>query len=656
MANQKKFEAAIEIGGRIKSSLDNSVNKVSKEFRSLEKAGVRAATKIDNKFTYLGSHIKGKLVGNIKRVTGALGRMGLATKALGGSALVFAGIGLSVKAAKNSIEEYEKSLGGLSTQQLETSLRNNPNIAKRGESEVRAQLEAVDSLSREYQDLSAIKKSSLKEGFSELARYGFGAKEMSWMSPAFTDYLAGTKGTKTTEDDAREFAQKVGRAIYSGELGRLQRQFSFTNEEAKLFKGWKSAEKRINLLTKGIEKLHKDNNKKLAESIPGKLALSDYKVAEMWAEAGKKLMPIKDEWHGLINDMMLNLRPAIDWNADVIRGSFDWFKEVIESLKGPEYAGVWRNLNNTISEINAALGPIAGSLGLITGSLGKSVSPKSVSGYFGNILGFIDWFTGGYSRRAEGKRYGPAIAADAGLEPNDAARAAIVSVRESHGSALNASEEAAITAKTVKARVLYVDRLAESNGIAIQDSVERGVTLGAENSANILKEAMEKGLTSAAAQKAYMDIRSMHYEGASRENVLNELESPKDRRDVERALSRSSDDQLIPEQTPKKATKHATGGIFRRAHLGMVAEDGPEAVIPLRRDERSLGLLGAAADAIGVKGRSVGQTVHKTFSPSVIVKVNVNDSRATEIGQLVADAVSNALKNLEKEDYRESWA
>jgi len=112
MANQKKFEAAIEIGGRVKSSLDNSIGKVSREFRSLEKAGVRAASRIDNKFTYLESHIKGKLVGSIKSATGALGRMGLTTKALGKASLIFAGIALSVKAAKKSVEEYEKSLGG----------------------------------------------------------------------------------------------------------------------------------------------------------------------------------------------------------------------------------------------------------------------------------------------------------------------------------------------------------------------------------------------------------------------------------------------------------------------------------------------------------------------------------------------------------------
>jgi len=647
MANQKKFEAAIEIGGRVKSSLDNSVNKVSREFRSLEKAGVRAATRIDNKFTYLGSHIKGKLVGNIKSVTGALGRMGLATKALGGSALVFAGIGLSVKAAKKSIEEYEKSLGGLSTQQLETSLRNNPNIAKRGESEVRAQLEAVDSLSQEYQNLSAIKKSSLKEGFSELARYGFGAREMGQLSPAFTDYLAGTKGTKTTEDDAREFAQKVGRAIYSGELGRLQRQFSFTNEEAKLFKGWKSAEKRIALLTKGIEKLHKDNRQKLAESIPGKLALSDYKVAEMWAEAGKKLMPIKDEWHGFINDMMLSLRPAIDWNADVIRGSFDWIKEVTESLKSPEYAETWRDLGNTLRDINAALGPIAKSLATLA-------SPKSTAGVVSNTARTINFFTGADSRKAEGKDYGPEIASDAGLSPNDAALAAIRRVRDGHGGALNALVEGPITAKTVEARTQYAARQAEGIGQSVQDSIAKGVMLGVQDSANILKEAMEKGLTGAAA-KAYVDIVSMHYEGASRETVLKELDSKK-RKDVEKALPSSGDDQPLPKSPPGTVSRHATGGIFRRAHLGMVAEAGPEAIIPLRKNKRSLGLLDEAAGAMGVEAPSRPQTIHRTFNPSITVKVNANSSHTEEIGQLVADAVLNALKSLEKEDYRESWA
>lgn len=46
---------------------------------------------------------------------------------------------------------------------------------------------------------------------------------------------------------------------------------------------------------------------------------------------------------------------------------------------------------------------------------------------------------------------------------------------------------------------------------------------------------------------------------------------------------------------------HAAGGIFDRPHIGLVAEAGvPEAVIPLERSRRSMGLLQQASEAMGV--------------------------------------------------------
>ena len=51
-----------------------------------------------------------------------------------------------------------------------------------------------------------------------------------------------------------------------------------------------------------------------------------------------------------------------------------------------------------------------------------------------------------------------------------------------------------------------------------------------------------------------------------------------------------------------RATPHATGGIMTRPHVGLVAEDGPEAIIPLgsKRRGRGIELLHRAAAALGV--------------------------------------------------------
>jgi TP901 family phage tail tape measure protein len=55
-----------------------------------------------------------------------------------------------------------------------------------------------------------------------------------------------------------------------------------------------------------------------------------------------------------------------------------------------------------------------------------------------------------------------------------------------------------------------------------------------------------------------------------------------------------------------RATPHATGGIMTRPHVGLVAEDGPEAIIPLgsKRRGRGIELLHRAAAALGVSAPS----------------------------------------------------
>ena len=100
----------------------------------------------------------------------------------------------------------------------------------------------------------------------------------------------------------------------------------------------------------------------------------------------------------------------------------------------------------------------------------------------------------------------------------------------------------------------------------------------------------------------------------------------------------------------KPFPKRATGGIFSKAHLAMIGEAGPEAIIPLKRSKRSLGLLDTAAGALGVGATSGPQTIHKTFSPSITV--NVNGSPTEGVGQLVAEAVLEALQKAQEEDYR----
>ena len=59
---------------------------------------------------------------------------------------------------------------------------------------------------------------------------------------------------------------------------------------------------------------------------------------------------------------------------------------------------------------------------------------------------------------------------------------------------------------------------------------------------------------------------------------------------------------------------HALGGIFSTPHLGMVAEAGPEAVIPLNRSARSRMLYAQAGRSLGVAGDPTIVNINQSFT------------------------------------------
>ena len=109
--------------------------------------------------------------------------------------------------------------------------------------------------------------------------------------------------------------------------------------------------------------------------------------------------------------------------------------------------------------------------------------------------------------------------------------------------------------------------------------------------------------------------------------------------------------------------KHATGGIFSRPHVGLVAEDGPEAIIPLggKRRQRGLDLWEKAGAALGVtpyaNGGIVGNvpaggssninlggvTVNITVDGGSGTLVEALNSQSEEIKEAIAGILYDAL-------------
>jgi TP901 family phage tail tape measure protein len=97
--------------------------------------------------------------------------------------------------------------------------------------------------------------------------------------------------------------------------------------------------------------------------------------------------------------------------------------------------------------------------------------------------------------------------------------------------------------------------------------------------------------------------------------------------------------------TASKVAKHAAGGILTTPHIGMVAEDGPEAVIPLSKPERAMELLQQTAQMLGLgttqqTGTSLGEGAG--IAPAQLpIGVEMPETRqGTDLGDLLSDLLT----------------
>ncbi|GHV45276.1 hypothetical protein FACS1894204_03970 [Synergistales bacterium] len=100
---------------------------------------------------------------------------------------------------------------------------------------------------------------------------------------------------------------------------------------------------------------------------------------------------------------------------------------------------------------------------------------------------------------------------------------------------------------------------------------------------------------------------------------------------------------------------HATGGIFNTPHLGLVAEAGAEAIIPLTNPSRGIPLWKAAGEEMGVKFGVGNTTTNNIKGGSPVINITVNGGDEN-IARRVADEVRRALIEMQEYSDRVSFA
>jgi hypothetical protein len=141
--------------------------------------------------------------------------------------------------------------------------------------------------------------------------------------------------------------------------------------------------------------------------------------------------------------------------------------------------------------------------------------------------------------------------------------------------------------------------------------------------------------------------------GGNTEATINAMQGVQARMDA--GEYQQGDDMLGSAASWAQVPAHGMGGIFSTPHVGMVAEAGKEAVVPLSDRSRGIPLWMAAGEEMGMKFGSNSTTTNNVTggSPSINITVNGGDPG---IAQRVAEEVKRALREIQEYDDRTQLA
>jgi TP901 family phage tail tape measure protein len=140
--------------------------------------------------------------------------------------------------------------------------------------------------------------------------------------------------------------------------------------------------------------------------------------------------------------------------------------------------------------------------------------------------------------------------------------------------------------------------------------------------------------------------------GGNTEATMNALEGAQAR--ISSGEYQMGDDMLGSSASWAQAP-HALGGIFNTPHIGLVAEAGSEAIIPLSDRSRGIPLWMAAGEEMGMRFGNNSTTTNNITggSPNINITVNGGDPG---IAQRVAEEVKRALREIQEYNDRTQLA
>jgi hypothetical protein len=583
MAAKKEYEAILALGGKLQSSFGGAMNAAKRQMQSLGKA----------------AQAVGKVFGTVFRGFGlALG--GLAAFGL---TKIFQNIfGGAEQAAKDALKR---------TQQLTAALTANPELQKLGTDAIKGQVLALQQVSAELGKQGVIHSDHFEQASRTLALYGMGPKTIAAMLPVLGDTLVAVKGVNASVEDMDNLTKGVTKAIGTGQVKALAEVGIMMDKNQKKAFAAATPLQRQTKLVEILTQKYRESNAAAVDTDLGKiqrfqnmmagfsetigLAMipMQARLAEFWTKTLPEIEPIaKDVFKAIADAMGDTARFATEIVVPAIQHLAAFFT-------GSEFSGGIKELGDAFNSLGAAFAPLTSAFGS-TGQEGRTFAKILTD----EITQTIKDFTGLIEGTAK--------------------------VIKGIGDAFNVVGPA-ITGP-------FSDALQKVKDIWSKAPAFFSGLAGPIGSAlNTVTEAIKKPFLDAidAIKKAWDALVA----------AITGFKMPDIGAKIGEAWSNRPGWMGGSGGKPPGAQY---GGIFARPQVRQIAEAGvPEAVIPLKRSERSQGLLGQAAAAIGggMPGRSGGAGARSTlnFSPNVTIAGNASQDTVAELDRSLRDLADDFL-------------
>jgi SLT domain-containing protein len=594
MAAKKEYEAILALGGKLQSSFGGAMNAAKRQMQSLGKA----------------AQAVGKVFGTVFRGFGlALG--GLAAFGL---TKIFQNIfGGAEQAAKDALKR---------TQQLTAALTANPELQKLGTDAIKGQVLALQQVSAELGKQGVIHSDHFEQASRTLALYGMGPKTIAAMLPVLGDTLVAVKGVNASVEDMDNLTKGVTKAIGTGQVKALAEVGIMMDKNQKKAFAAATPLQRQTKLVEILTQKYRESNAAAVDTDLGKiqrfqnmmagfsetigLAMipMQARLAEFWTKTLPEIEPIaKDVFKAIADAMGDTARFATEIVVPAIQHLAAFFT-------GAEFSGGIKELGDAFNSLGAAFAPLTSAFGS-TGQEGRTfakIVTDEITQTIKDFAGLIE----GTARVIKGM-------GDAWNKTGDVFNAIGAAITGAFNDALQ-------KVKDIWDKVpAFFKGLAGPIGSAL-NTVTEAIKKPFLDAINAIKQAWD-ALVAAITGFKMPDIGAKIGEAwSNRPGWMG--------------------------GSGGKPPGAQYGGIFARPQVRQIAEAGvPEAVIPLKRSERSQGLLGQAAAAIGggMPGRSGGAGARSTlnFSPNVTIAGNASQETVAELDRSLRGLADDFLAKFE---------